>query len=189
MTHENTWRSYTQINNNCHAELVSASTPLITVTNKEKILNQVQDDNRRGFTLIELLVVVLIIGILAAVAAPQYQKTVRKSRAVQVKTLMRSLYRAQQFCNLEHGTTNSTDCTQLSNLAINIPFRCSENATNTHCYISPCGWMGNCELYIFSSNILVTENLSEGALNVFYSGSFSFGGLGATKYATAIYKD
>ena len=58
----------------------------------------------RAFTLIELLVVVLIIGILAAIALPQYQKAVDKSRVATMLPLMRRWADALALYKLEHGS-------------------------------------------------------------------------------------
>ena len=60
--------------------------------------------NKQEFTLIELLVVVLIIGILAAVALPQYQKAVEKTRAAEAKIVLNKVRQIHQLCVLELGS-------------------------------------------------------------------------------------
>ena len=75
-----------EVKNVCHLELVSGFSYFV-----------------QGFTLIELLVVVLVIGVLAAVALPQYQKAVLKSRYTTVMPVAKKLADSNEIYYMEHG--------------------------------------------------------------------------------------
>ena len=96
-------------------------------------------NTRRGFTLIELLVVVLIIGILTAVAVPQYKKAVYKSRYNALKPLVKALADAEEVYYL----ANNNYAAIIEELDIDFPetpTKVEIDANNDYVYSFPWGY-------------------------------------------------
>ena len=108
---------------------------------------------RNGFTLLELLVVVLIIGILAAIALPQYKKAVLKAQLHSGVSLVESIYQAQQVYALNNGDFAYS----FDDLDVSIPIDSSCTETkNTKQHQYECGWgtiklTGNNTVVFFSA--------------------------------------
>ena len=98
--------------------------------------------NKKAFTLIELLVVVLIIGILAAVAMPQYTKAVEKSRIAEARVVLDTMRKNYQLCVLEYGEPEGNECSYSlmipDYLIISLPGEFESNASNCATGGSPC---------------------------------------------------
>ena len=93
-------------------------------------MKNVFNHRKSGFTLVELLVVVLIIGVLSAVAVPQYTKSVKKAKAVEAITMLKAITDAQEIYYMGNGQYT----TVLEDLSVEIPdqtedyvFRCPAN--------------------------------------------------------------
>ena len=145
--------------------------------------------NQKGFSLVELMVVVAIIGILAAIAIPSYQKFQRKSMQVEPKTNMSGLYTAQITFSSEWNGL-SADFTQLGftvsnqesaryrtgwHSASEIPDRAADNwYYGPH---KPTITITN----LMPSQCVIAARCSEAKLiEAFSKGEYSFLGLGTT---------
>ncbi len=108
--------------------------------------NKSKTSHKRGFTLIELLVVVLIIGILAAVAVPQYKKAVVKSRVTEALTILKTLAHAEEVYLL----ANETGTTEIDKLDVGIPTnqisarQSRADVTQPNTYVYSCSVAGSC---------------------------------------------
>ncbi len=111
--------------------------------NKQKNLKQ-------GFTLLELLVVVLIIGILAAIALPQYKMAVGKSKFATLKNLTKSIANAAQRYYLLHNTYAG-----ISKLDIEIP-------EDSDCAIDSVNGYTKCFIYIYGDKIALYIKIDTG---------------------------
>jgi len=130
----------------------------------------------KAFTLIELLVVVLIIGILSAVALPQYQKAVMKSRMAQWDVMFDAGLKTIDLYLLANGWLESgriylTGTTSVGTLEM--PGNC--NIYGSYCYTSA----GRLEVSCGSSdcNIVISGNFNADATSgnkVFENDNVSF---------------
>ncbi len=92
------------INKVCHSQVLRTATVRdIAVVDPALPDNTPAKGHTSAFTLIELLVVVLIIGILAAVALPQYRVAVAKAHLAKYLPAVHALYEAEQAFYLTNG--------------------------------------------------------------------------------------
>ena len=133
---------------------------------------------RSGFTLMELLVVVLIIGILAAVAVPQYQKSVKKARLAEFVSTASSIEKAVDVWLLENGGYpedwvwfTSKDNSARTYSSLDIKMSCAKE-DRTFCYTRLGGWDIYCAPSGCGINLYTTRDENGATTNTWLDQAF-----------------
>ena len=112
--------------------------------------------NKKGFTLLELLVVVLIIGILSAIAIPQYKKAVEKAYLSEALANVSSIQKAMDIYVLANGYPTDNSYVYFFNnnptASLDLDFENTLKCSRYICYSDFFTYYGYCskaECYIF----------------------------------------
>jgi len=98
--------------------------------------------HKKAFTLIELLIVIIIIGILATIAIPQYQKMVRRAKISGAIPKLKQIIDAEQVYYMEYGAyflvnvCSPADAAKWQIIGIDIP---NDTNFNFGFWTYPCG--------------------------------------------------
>lgn len=132
----------------------------------------------KGFTLIELLVVVLIIGILSAVALPQYQVVVAKTRVASYLPFLRTLQKVQE----QYYMANGTYVTSIRDLDI----ECQSYGSGAHenwCYLDK---KGRSHILMSDGAFVLETSGVKASIYFFYRGSASCYAVADNNLATRV---
>lgn len=149
-------------------------------------MKQVSIKEHDGFTLIEIMIVVIIIGILASLAMPRYQKTVERSRISEALSILGSIRTAQYRYASEHNRfTNSLD-----NLDMNVTsgkyfsFGAANSSTPFDVGSGSNGMLANATRNSLQGGLYGDCSLY--TIGIYESGNFSASGTGSCAELSAI---
>lgn len=73
-------------------------------------MKQRKNNKRKGFTLVEIMIVVLIIGILLAIAVPNFITARQNSRAQTIIATLKQVEAGKDQCAMDKGLTTGDSC-------------------------------------------------------------------------------